>query len=150
MVKALKPYTIMMENVPGLIQYDLFQKAIKTLTEELKYNVDYKVVNVKDYGVPQSRRRLVLVGSRLGKISVAKPLNEKQTVRATIGDLISPEHSNDPVHKIFPTHKPHIQKRIEMTPKMVEVEMICLKSISLNVTKLTMLVSMTFMVGLLG
>ncbi len=117
MVKALKPYTIMMENVPGLIQYDLFQKAIKILTEELKYNVDYKVVNVKDYGVPQSRRRLVLVGSRLGKITVAKPLNEKQTVRATIGDLISPAHSNDPVHKIFPTHKPHIQKRIEMTPK---------------------------------
>lgn len=37
-----------------------------------------------------------------------------------------------------------------MTPKMVEVEMICLKSISLNVTKLTMLVSMTFMVGFVG
>lgn len=117
MVKALKPYTIMMENVPGLIQYDLFQNAIKILTEELKYNVDYKVVNVKDYGVPQSRRRLVLVGSRLGKITVAEPLNEKQTVRATIGELTLPEQSNDPVHKIFPIHKPHIQKRIELTPK---------------------------------
>lgn len=117
MVKALKPYTIMMENVPGLIQYDLFQKAIKILTDELKYNVDFKIVNVKDYGVPQSRRRLVLVGSRLGKINVADPLNEKKTVRATIGELSLPEKSDDPVHKIFPIHKPHIQERIKLTPK---------------------------------
>lgn len=117
MVKALKPYTIMMENVPGLTQYDLFQKAIKILTEELKYNVDYKVVNVKDYGVPQSRRRLVLVGSRLGTIKVAAPLNEKKTVRQTIAHLPLPENSSDPIHKIFPTHIPSVQKRIELTPK---------------------------------
>jgi DNA (cytosine-5)-methyltransferase 1 len=117
LVKELNPYTIMMENVPGLIQYDLFKNAINILTEELNYNVDYKVVNVKDYGVPQSRRRLVLVGSRLGKINVAMPLAEKQTVRSTIEGLPFPENSNDPIHKIFPIHKPHIQKRIEMTPK---------------------------------
>lgn len=117
LVKALKPYTIMMENVPGLVQYDLFKKAIKILTKELGYNIDYKVVNVKDYGVPQSRKRLVLVGSRLGKITVAEPTNDKQTVRSTIESLPLPENSTDPVHKVFPLHKPHIQKRIEMTPK---------------------------------
>lgn len=117
LVRALKPYTIMMENVPGLVQYDLFKKAIKILTNELGYNIDYKVVNVKDYGVPQSRRRLVLVGSRLGKITVAEPINDKQTVRSTIESLPLPENSTDPVHKVFPIHKPHIQKRIEMTPK---------------------------------
>ena len=117
LVKALKPYTIMMENVPGLIEYGLFKKAIKILRDELKYNIDFKVVNVKDYGVPQSRRRLVLIGSRLGEIKVAEPLNKKQTVRQTIEKLPLPENSNDPIHKIFPVHKPHIQKRIEMTPK---------------------------------
>ncbi len=117
LVKALKPYTIMLENVPGLIEYDLFKEAINILTEELEYNVDFKVVNVKNYGVPQSRRRLVLVGSRLGEINVADPVNGKRTVRQTIGNLPLPENSNDPVHKIFPTHKPHIQERIEITPK---------------------------------
>lgn len=117
LVKALRPYTIMMENVPGLVQYDLFKKAVKILTKELDYNIDYKVLNVKDYGVPQSRRRLVLVGSRLGKITVAEPTNDKQTVRSTIESLPLPENSTDPVHKVFPLHKPHIQKRIEMTPK---------------------------------
>ena len=117
LVKALKPYTIMMENVPGLIEYELFKKAIDILKNELGYQVDYKVVNVKNYGVPQSRRRLVLVGSRLGNIKVAEPLNEKQTVRQTIEHLPLPKNSTDPIHKIFPNHKPVVQKRIELTPK---------------------------------
>lgn len=117
LVKALKPYTIMMENVPGLVEYNLFKKAIRILKNELKYQIDFKVVNVKDYGVPQSRRRLVLVGSRLGTIKVAEPLNEKKTVRQTIEHLPLPENSSDPIHKIFPTHIPSVQKRIALTPK---------------------------------
>ncbi|MDC8001140.1 DNA cytosine methyltransferase [Aequorivita todarodis] len=117
LVKALKPYTIMMENVPGLVEYDLFKKAIKILNEELNYEIDYKVVNVKDYGVPQSRRRLVLVGSRLGKIKVAEPNAKKMTVKDVIGSLANPEKSNDALHKIFPKHTPKVQKRIALTPK---------------------------------
>lgn len=117
LVKALKPYTIMMENVPGLTQYDLFTDALKILKEVGYKWIDYKVVNVKDYGVPQSRRRLVLVGSRLGEIKVAQPTNEKKTVRQVIGKLPYPENSKDPIHKIFPTHTPEVQKRIQLTPK---------------------------------
>ena len=117
LVKALKPYTIMMENVPGLVEYDLFKKAIKILSEELNYNIDFKVVNVKDYGVPQSRRRLVLVGSRLGEIKVAPPINKKSTVKETIGHLPKPEKSDDLLHKIFPNHTEKIKKRIALTPK---------------------------------
>lgn len=115
-VKALKPYTIMMENVPGLAEYYLFKNAIK-IFKSLGYEVDWKIVNVKNYGVPQSRERLVLVGSRLGKIEVAKPIEEKKTVRQVIGNLPLPENSNDPIHKIFPVHTPKVQKRIELTPK---------------------------------
>ncbi|MBS1732011.1 MAG: DNA cytosine methyltransferase [Bacteroidetes bacterium] len=115
-VKALKPYTIMMENVPGLAEYYLFKNAIK-IFKSLDYEVDWKIVNVKNYGVPQSRERLVLVGSRLGKIEVAKPIEEKKTVRQVIGNLPLPENSNDPIHKIFPVHTPEVQKRIELTPK---------------------------------
>ena len=117
LVKALKPYTIMMENVPGLMHCDLFKDALEILKEAGYKWTDYKVVNVKNYGVPQSRRRLVLVGSRLGEIKVAKPIEKKQTVRQAIGNLPLPENSKDPVHKIFPKHKPHVQERIEMTPK---------------------------------
>lgn len=116
-VKAIKPYTIMLENVPGIVNYDLFKEALVVLKKAGYKWIDFKVVNVKNYGVPQSRRRLVLVGSRLGEIKVAEPLNEKITVRQTIGNLPLPEKSSDPIHKIYPFHKPHVQKRIEMTPK---------------------------------
>lgn len=117
LVKALKPYTIMMENVPGLVEYDLFKKAIKILSEELNYNIDFKVVNVKDYGVPQSRRRLVLVGSRLGEIKVAEPLYKKKTVKDVIGKLPKPKESKDELHKIFPKHTLEVKRRISLTPK---------------------------------
>jgi DNA (cytosine-5)-methyltransferase 1 len=116
-VKALKPYTIMMENVPGIIHYDLFKEALEILKKAGYKWIDFKVVNVKNYGVPQSRRRLVLVGSRLGEIKFAQPLVENKTVRHAIGNLPLPEESKDPIHKIFPIHTPKIQKRIEMTPK---------------------------------
>jgi DNA (cytosine-5)-methyltransferase 1 len=116
-IKVLMPYTFMMENVPGLIKYDLFDKATKDL-KEIGYYLDYKIVNVKDYGVPQRRKRLVMVGSRLGPITVAKPLENQQmaTVRSSIGSLPLPEHSNDSLHKIFPNHTEKIKQQIYLTP----------------------------------
>lgn len=116
-VKALKPYTIMMENVPGLMYFDLFHEVIESLKKNGYQWIDYKVVNVKNYGVPQNRRRLVLVGSRLGVIKVAEPSNEVKTVRDAIGNLPIPENSNDLLHMIFPSHSPNVQERINITPK---------------------------------
>jgi DNA (cytosine-5)-methyltransferase 1 len=117
LVTALKPYTIMMENVPGLIKYDLFDKAILELKNAGYEWIDYKIVNVRDYGVPQNRRRLVLVGSRLGEINVAKEINITRTVRDAIGHLPIPSKSKDEAHKIFPKHNPEVQERIRLTPK---------------------------------
>ena len=117
-VEELMPYTFMMENVPGLIHYDLFHKAIERLKEVGYHYIDYKVVNVKDYGVPQSRKRLVMVGSRLGEIKVAEPTasGTKTTVREAIGFLPLPENSTDPLHKIYPSHTDRIKEQISITP----------------------------------
>ncbi len=116
-VRSLRPYTIMMENVPGLIHYTQFKKVVRSL-KRIGYSVDYRVVNVKDYGVPQSRKRLVLVGSRLGEITVAEPPPiKKRTVRDTIGDLPRPSESNDKLHQIFPTHSEDVMDRIRRTPR---------------------------------
>jgi DNA (cytosine-5)-methyltransferase 1 len=114
-IKELMPYTFMMENVPGLALDNSFHKARKVL-EKLGYYVDHQVVNVKDYGVPQSRKRLVMVGSRLGPLKVAKPINKKVTVRDTIGGMPVPEETNDPLHKIFPIHTPEIYQLIKDIP----------------------------------
>lgn len=117
-ILELRPYTFMMENVPALIKYDLFHEAINTLKANGYNHIDYKVVNVKDYGVPQSRRRLVMVGSRLGEVKVADPVknDKKITVRDTIGMLPAPEHADDKLHKIFPNHTERISKQISLTP----------------------------------
>lgn len=113
LVKGLKPLTIMMENVPGIKNYYLFEFLLKEL-KRLKYNVDYRIVNVKDYGVPQSRKRMVLVGSRLGKIEVAKETNEKITVRDVLGKL---RLKNDPLHDTTEKRSPFISEMISKIPK---------------------------------
>jgi DNA (cytosine-5)-methyltransferase 1 len=116
-VKALKPYTFMMENVPALENYNLFKSMIRELKRSGYEWIDYKIVNVCEYGVPQSRRRLVLVGSRLGEINVAEALEERKTVREAIGHLPLPRNSKDSLHKIFPTHSEKVKERIKATPK---------------------------------
>lgn len=115
MVKELKPLTIMMENVPGLKDYSLFKK-VKQELKILGYNPKVHIINVKDYGVPQNRKRLIMVGSILGDIDIAEPINKKITVRETIGKLEKPEESNDLMHQIIANHTPHIREMIKLTP----------------------------------
>ena len=117
-IEDLRPLTVMMENVPGLIYSDFFEDAVNIL-KNIGYFVDYKVVNISDYGLPQNRKRLVLIGSRLGKIEVLKPspFLKKQTVFDVIHSLPLPECSDDPLHKIFPRHTDRIKQLIKLIPK---------------------------------
>ena len=114
-VEYFKPYTIMLENVPWLGQDKLFNEAKENL-KIMGYNLDVEIVNVKDYGIPQNRKRLVMIGSRLGKISIAKPNKKKVTVRDCLGNLPRPINSNDKLHKIFPEHTQDIKNLIKDIP----------------------------------
>jgi len=116
MVKELQPQTIMMENVPGLENYYQFIKVFKEL-KNLGYNPKKEVVDVKDYGVPQSRKRLVVIGSRIGDIDIVIPSGLRTTVRDAIGDIEAVETTQDPIHKIYPSHTPKIQEMIKLVPK---------------------------------
>ncbi len=62
LIKKLKPTAVMMENVPGLEKrgVKIFSEFIARL-RSLGYQPKWKVVQMADYGVPQSRRRLVLL-----------------------------------------------------------------------------------------
>ena len=63
-VKHHKPRFVVLENVPGLITHnsgETFATILSSLTAE-GYNVSHKVLNSKDYGIPQSRRRVFIVG----------------------------------------------------------------------------------------
>ena len=115
-VKELNPLAIMLENVPGIINYYLFKKLVKELIK-LGYNIDYKVLNVKNYKVPQRRKRLVLIGSKFGEITIPTGKEEIITVRDAIGSLESIKQTEDPIHKIVAHHTKRIQNIIKRIPQ---------------------------------
>lgn len=115
-VEILKPLTIMLENVPGLVDYTLFKKMIKKIWG-LGYYTEYKIVDIADYGVPQRRKRLVLLGSRLGKIKIPSGIKTMITVRKALEKLEQIDIENDELHKIYAKHTEHIQKLISLIPK---------------------------------
>jgi len=68
LISALKPKFIVMENVKGILTMKN-GNYIKTVISELKkvgYNVDYRVINMADYGVPQIRERVIILGNSIG------------------------------------------------------------------------------------
>jgi len=88
-IKDIKPDIISMENVPGLSENSVFADFINTLIS-LNYNISWSIAYCPDYGVPQKRKRLVLLASNLGKIKLIEPkYNSKTylTVKDAIGGL---------------------------------------------------------------
>ena len=76
LVRGLRPKTVFMENVPGLITTEYGEKLFKEILAELTrlgYTVDYRVVDTADYGVPQFRKRFVLLGSRYKRHPIELP-----------------------------------------------------------------------------
>jgi len=89
LVEDTKPLILSMENVPNLANKDVFGNFVLKL-KELGYYVNYKNVFCPDYGIPQKRRRLVLLASKLGDISLLPPTHNKETyltVKDVIGNL---------------------------------------------------------------
>lgn len=64
-----KPKAFILENVKNLSTHDKGRTLSVMLDSlgRLGYTVNYKVLNAKDFGVPQNRERVILVGNRLGK-----------------------------------------------------------------------------------
>lgn len=83
LVKAILPDFVTMENVPALN----FENFIRVLSEA-DYYIMAKVVDAADYGVPQRRKRLVLLASRKGPIRLMSP-EELGCKRLTVADAIA-------------------------------------------------------------
>ncbi|GAB6394275.1 MAG: DNA (cytosine-5-)-methyltransferase [Bacteroidales bacterium] len=89
LIEETKPLVLSMENVTNLANKDIFVNFVSKL-KKLGYFVSYKNVFCPDYGIPQKRRRLVLLASKLGEISLLPPTHNKQTyitVKDAIGNL---------------------------------------------------------------
>ncbi len=87
LAKSTKPDVITMENVPMLAKHPVFMDFVKTL-KRLKYHTWFGVVDSSEYGVPQMRKRLVLLASLHGEITLVPPTSPKpRTVKQAIGKL---------------------------------------------------------------
>lgn len=123
LIRELRPELVTMENVPELAERgkDVLDNFLAILSE-LNYQIDHAVVKCEDYGVPQQRRRFVLLASTLGpiKIPAGKYKGKKPpTVFDAIGDLpvidTGESHPDDPLHcaaKLSPLNL----RRIKATP----------------------------------
>lgn len=124
LVKGVLPEIVSMENVPQLAdgkKFPIFGRFVKTLIAS-GYHVSYCIVDASKYGVPQRRRRLVLLASRLGPISLQPPTHVARpvTVRDSIGDLPpirdGQASKSDPLHRASRLTEVN-RRRMAATPK---------------------------------
>ncbi|MGL5936783.1 MAG: DNA cytosine methyltransferase [Cetobacterium sp.] len=89
-VKYLKPKYFLMENVPNLLTSEkgLFKQEIIEIFQSLGYELDIKILNAFDFGVPQMRKRAFILG-KLGDNKILLPVTngEKNVVWDAISDL---------------------------------------------------------------
>mgnify|MGYP006280874571 CR=1 FL=1 len=114
-IKAFGPPLVTMENVPGLLDHSIFDDFISIL-ENHNYHVFKKVIDARNYNVPQQRERLVLLGSKLGPISIIDPQtpHEYKTVRGAIQKLPQIEaggqDESDRLHKSAGLSKKNLKR----------------------------------------
>ena len=105
LIKEVQPDIVSAENVPAITRSKVFLDFITEL-RDLSYSIFWGKVNCYDYGVPQSRRRLVLLASRFGPIDIIPATHtqdEYETVRDKIGELdviaAGEVSARDPLHR---------------------------------------------------
>ncbi len=105
LIQEISPELVIMENVPRLEDQGVFKEFLGAL-DDAKYHVAHTVVDCADYGVPQHRRRLILLASKLGPIRLLSPSEfgaDRTTVRENISDLpplkAGEMDEDDPLHQ---------------------------------------------------
>jgi DNA (cytosine-5)-methyltransferase 1 len=87
LVKEIQPEFVTMENVPQILDHQVFKDFLRDLEG---YEIWYRIVECVHYGVPQTRRRLVLLASRFSIITLPPHelfKNVNMTVRQAISHL---------------------------------------------------------------
>jgi DNA (cytosine-5)-methyltransferase 1 len=126
-IVELKPDYIFVENVPGLQKIDKdkegpYKRFIEFLNNQ-GYNFVEFIARSEEYGVPQRRKRFVLLASKIGEITIPPKTHGKgllpiTTVRDFIGDFpkikAGETHPDDPWHRCPPLSERNLE-RIQYT-----------------------------------
>lgn len=138
-VKEIQPRWFVMENVPGLANLDkgMFLESLVKEFKEMGYpNTEFRILNAAEYGVPQKRKRLLIIGNKTGHIIpwpkrkfFEKPKGWQKSFR-TVGEAITDLSTEESLEN-FTCHVPMKHK-----PLLVERYKYIEEGCKLNVDKL--------------
>lgn len=84
----LNPKIFVIENVPEILKSQEFERLKKYVGKLGKgYQLTFGVLNAALFGVPQNRKRAIIIGSRIGRATLPTETFDRSTVRDAIGDL---------------------------------------------------------------
>lgn len=115
LVRGLLPRAVLLENVPALARSTRFRKFLKTLNA-LGYEVTKGSLDAAGFGVPQRRKRLIVMAVRGVEITLPIGTTSRKTVRQVIGKLPAPRRSSDELHRLVLRNTPRIKQRISKIP----------------------------------
>lgn len=113
-VKYHKPKVVFCENVKNLVNHDRGRtfKIIKNILEELGYRVFYKVLNSKDFGVPQNRERIYIVAFRTDIAPLSFSFPDSSGTSTFIKDIIE-EHEVSSKYYLSTTYLESLRRHKE-------------------------------------
>lgn len=125
LVQELQPKVFIFENVPGMLNHDKGNtwKTIRSVFESLGYKLYFDVLNSINYGIPQDRKRLFVIGFKNHSINFVFP--PKVDLETTMFDYLEP--SVDPKHYLgkkgfeFVTN-PKYKNRARVNHKVIQTE----------------------------
>jgi len=113
-VSGLRPKAVMMENVPGLMK-DGRSGVLRKELEALGYRCKMDVLDAYKYGVPQRRRRFILVAGHGKHIAFAPEAKVRLTVKDAFAKIRRPKR--DVLHNLPHNPSPAVMDRIKRIPK---------------------------------
>ena len=136
LINRIRPKIFLFENVRGLLSSrwtdngekgEIFRDVLKTFRDIGAYHIRFKLVHAKDYGVPQNRPRILIVGLRADIFPeptvksddavlagfLPKPVGGYPTIEELLGDLVDPRYKKGTITETYP-HAPQndTQKRL--------------------------------------
>ncbi len=113
-VDECKPRVFIFENVKGLINHDKGNtwRVIQDVFEDLGYDIHHQVLNSRDYGIPQNRERIFVVGFRKKtQFIFPQPIELKTTMQDFLEDNINSKFYLGDKGVKFVTNEKNIKKR---------------------------------------
>jgi DNA (cytosine-5)-methyltransferase 1 len=118
-IEAKRPKGVLLENVKGLITHDggrTYNEILRVLSDELGYSVHAKVLNARDFGLPQNRERIYIAAFRDG-LPFQFPEASHDRGEIKVGDILLPEEEVPSKYtisdKLWESHKARKVRHLE-------------------------------------